>query len=317
MIRVVGGGVSGLTTAVLLLEKGYDVEVFAKSRGMAPYTALFELPPFLTGGSQAQMDDWARATRKELQKFKLERRDFVAETRHVRLSRKKLPPHPNMGEMIDYKEGHAAFADIRLRPDHPYTDAMSFTTFVIDSNKFLDYLTQRIYGLGGKIVKKDVENLGDLAHTCDVVVNCKGMGARKEDPRVFPTYGLILLSQLPTLHAAVNDDDTGAYAIHFPGHRIELGGVKVPRRYDRTVDPNYVNWVQDTCKDFLVEDVVVDDYWTGLRPSREGGPRVEKEGNIVHCYGFGGSGFSMCYGYAEDAVKLVESLVKPRHKGKL
>lgn len=93
--------------------------------------------------------------------------------------------------------------------------------------------------------------------------------------------------------------------------------MKEAHKNERTVDPYFYQWVQDNCKEFLVEDIVVEDQWVGLRPSREGGPRVEKEGNVVHCYGFGGSGFTMCYGYARDTVKLVESIVKPRQRGKL
>ena len=54
---------------------------------------------------------------------------------------------------------------------------------------------------------------------------------------------------------------------------------------------------------------------SGLRPSREGGARVEREdaslkdrghrGVIVHNYGAGGTGFQAGYGMAVEAVSLV------------
>lgn len=56
----------------------------------------------------------------------------------------------------------------------------------------------------------------------------------------------------------------------------------------------------------------------GLRPSREGGARVEREKVVVHGheralvhnYGAGGTGFQAGYGMAYDAVETVSDLLK-------
>jgi D-amino-acid oxidase len=54
----------------------------------------------------------------------------------------------------------------------------------------------------------------------------------------------------------------------------------------------------------------------GLRPMREGGPRVEKEmiNNvwIVHNYGHGGYGYQSSYGSADAAVELVNSIAQEK-----
>jgi len=54
----------------------------------------------------------------------------------------------------------------------------------------------------------------------------------------------------------------------------------------------------------------------GLRPMREGGPRVEKEkiGGlwVVHNYGHGGYGYQSSFGSAKAAVKLVNEALRPR-----
>lgn len=56
----------------------------------------------------------------------------------------------------------------------------------------------------------------------------------------------------------------------------------------------------------------------GLRPMREGGPRVEKERIegvwTVHNYGHGGYGYQASYGSAYAAVKLVDEVVKAKAK---
>lgn len=58
--------------------------------------------------------------------------------------------------------------------------------------------------------------------------------------------------------------------------------------------------------------------FAGLRPSREGGARIERTDIrvndvskiLVHNYGAGGTGFQAGYGMALDAVATVESVLK-------
>lgn len=57
--------------------------------------------------------------------------------------------------------------------------------------------------------------------------------------------------------------------------------------------------------------------FSGLRPSREGGTRVEREDltvagqkrTVVHNYGAGGTGFQAGYGMALDAVRAAEPVL--------
>ena len=54
----------------------------------------------------------------------------------------------------------------------------------------------------------------------------------------------------------------------------------------------------------------------GLRPLREGGPRIEKEKIrttwVVHNYGHGGYGYQSSYGCAQVAARLVEDCLEPK-----
>lgn len=58
--------------------------------------------------------------------------------------------------------------------------------------------------------------------------------------------------------------------------------------------------------------------FSGLRPSREGGARVErtsidldgsKSGILVHNYGAGGTGFQAGLGMAQDAISTIEDVL--------
>lgn len=62
----------------------------------------------------------------------------------------------------------------------------------------------------------------------------------------------------------------------------------------------------------------------GMRPSREGGARVEREDRViqdqtralVHNYGAGGTGFMAGYGMALDAVQLIEDVLQKLDDGR-
>jgi D-amino-acid oxidase len=68
--------------------------------------------------------------------------------------------------------------------------------------------------------------------------------------------------------------------------------------------------------------------FAGLRPSREGGARVERttipldrsrSGILVHNYGAGGTGFQAGLGMAHDAISTIEEVISslPREKSRL
>lgn len=68
--------------------------------------------------------------------------------------------------------------------------------------------------------------------------------------------------------------------------------------------------------------------FSGLRPSREGGARVERtsiqldgsrSGILVHNYGAGGTGFQAGLGMAHDAVSTIEEVLSdlPRKDSRL
>jgi D-amino-acid oxidase len=51
-------------------------------------------------------------------------------------------------------------------------------------------------------------------------------------------------------------------------------------------------------------DAEVLDARAGLRPIRTGGPRVERVGDVIHCYGHGGAGLTLSWGCAQRVVDL-------------
>ncbi|MEV3898411.1 FAD-dependent oxidoreductase [Streptomyces anulatus] len=101
------------------------------------------------------------------------------------------------------------------------------------------------------------------------------------------------------------------------GHAAKLFPQSVP---DQLCHESPVQEMFDRNKRFapeLLKDVNLDDtdvdVIAGLRPYRVENVCVEKEYgfNIVHNYGHGGSGFSLSYGCAREAIGLLESMEGP------
>jgi hypothetical protein len=74
-----------------------------------------------------------------------------------------------------------------------------------------------------------------------------------------------------------------------------------------------------------IEALEVIRHGVGLRPMREGGPRIEAETlkgkgsslSVVHCYGHGGYGYQSSYGSADMALGLVYKTLKLKEVAKL
>lgn len=103
--------------------------------------------------------------------------------------------------------------------------------------------------------------------------------------------------------------------------RVHLGGVRVPGRTDVAPDREEAREILRRCRDAepVLQDATVLRVDTGILPARPT-TRVEAEqrdgGLVVHNYGHGGSGLSLCWGTAHEVVRLVAAhhgtTVEPR-----
>jgi D-amino-acid oxidase len=92
---------------------------------------------------------------------------------------------------------------------------------------------------------------------------------------------------------------------------IILGGVSQPSHAqtspDRSLRPDILTCV-NTVTGGQFEWVDLEKHGediVGFRPAREGGLRVEKEGDVVHAYGIGGLGYMYAVGVAEKVTRLI------------
>ncbi|KAJ4180635.1 D-aspartate oxidase [Fusarium falciforme] len=208
----------------------------------------------------------------------------------------------------------------------------SFTTLTVNAPKHLLYLYQRLkrdYGV--RFIRQKLPNLQAAfsSHSTQIVFNCTGNAAKSlpgvEDTKCYPTRGQVLLTLAPEVHTNImrHGKDYETYVIPRPyskGHVI-LGGYMQKGNGDGATYSYETEDILDRTKELSTEvresDIEVIAAFSGLRPSREGGARVEREDlsitgqkrTVIHNYGAGGTGFQAGYGMAVDAVSAAEPLL--------
>lgn len=307
---VVGGGVIGLTTAIVLAEQGRQVRVWTRDPVERTTSAVagglwwpYRIQP------EVRVGDWALASLTVYE----EQAERPEET-GVRLV-------PGVhGETSLDELGPWASRVAGLRPataeEYPGGTALRATVPLIDMPTHLRWLRKRLLDAGGAIETRTAGTLAEAAATgAAVVVNCTGLGARElvPDPTVAPVRGQLVVVENPgvtTWLTSVNDTSTaGTYFLPQPGGLI-LGGTADEDAWSLTPDPAVAKEIVARCAALVpgIADARILDHRVGLRPGRPE-VRLESErlpggGLLVHNYGHGGAGITVAWGCAHEAAGL-------------
>ena len=172
---------------------------------------------------------------------------------------------------------------------------------------FLPYLASR---LRAPIETRVVNDLA--AEPGDVVVNCTGLAARElaRDESIYPLLGQIVIAgcggvDLGTTITDARDPDALFYVIPRRDELV-LGGCSLPYPPGASpaIDPAITARILQHASALGVSIGAVRTVRVGLRPYRLE-VRLERDGRIVHNYGHGGAGFTLCRGCAEDVADLL------------
>jgi D-amino-acid oxidase len=293
-VTVVGAGIVGLTTALVLQDKDHDVRAIAADTGEATTSAVAAAVWFpYRCGPRDKVVAWADVTRRWLEGID----DETAGVDRI-----------ESFEITDEDPWWATGLDVTRVPA-PVTGsplAWRHTPMRAEPKRFMAWLEAR---LRTKIEHRRVTSLDDVPG--DVVVNCTGLASRAlaNDASVTPLFGQVVICDRGDYDTRIaitdeRDPDAMFYAIPRRGE-IVLGGCALPRdRLDE--DPAITTRILDHARALGLRIGAVKQVRMGLRPFRET-VRVERVGRIVHNYGHGGAGYTLCRGTAEEVSRLVEA----------
>jgi len=300
-VTVVGAGVIGLVTALTLEERGHTVRVVASAHGQAITSSVAGAVWFpFRAGPRHKVTGWAAHTR-----------SWLAELAH-------RAPEAGVDILTGYEidgatDGETPWwaAGIEVeRARAPITGApmaWRFTAPRAEPSLFLPYLAKR---LRAPIEQRGVTDLA--AEPGDVVINCTGLAARElaADEQVYGLYGQTVIAEPGgvDLRVMITDDrdpDALFYVIPRRGELV-LGGCSRPHPpgAEPELDHSIIARVIRQAGELGISIGNVRGARAGLRPYRVE-VRLERDGRVIHNYGHGGAGFTLCRGCAEDVAALL------------
>ncbi|MET9684806.1 NAD(P)/FAD-dependent oxidoreductase [Streptomyces coeruleorubidus] len=306
-IVVVGGGVVGLTTALVLAERGRRVRVWSRDPVEATTSAVagalwwpYRIEPL------ALARVWALRSLEVYEE--LAARSGASGVRMV---------EGVLGETrLDEVDGWLADRMPELRAATPGEYAGSGVRArlpLIDMPAHLPWLRERLVAAGGVVEARTVSGLAEA--DAPVVINCTGLAARElvPDPSVRPVRGQLVVVENPGIDTwLVSTDAAGEYAYMFPQPGgLVLGGTAEEDAWSSAPDPATAEAIIRRCAALRPEiaGARVLEHRVGLRPTRPA-VRLERDALpdgrlLIHNYGHGGAGVTVAWGCAEEAAGLV------------
>jgi D-amino-acid oxidase len=327
-VAVVGAGVSGLSCAVRLLERGHRVRVISDRR--TPNTtsdrSAAAFTPF-RGVSSERLRTWTRDAYAAFVEL-AEKRDPACGVRLASMTEFFFEPLPELPWWSDLVGGVDQLESVPER----YATALRTRMPTMDMTLYMPWLEARVSKLGGHVIALKVQDLRHLFRDgAAVVVDASGLGARElaHDTSMRPMRGQIL--HVPNdiaLDECFADSGRGTESTYlFPFERhIVLGGTYEVDVADETTNETDLDGILHRCRTMLRETGHARweelgrtrlKAWAGLRPARVIGDddaairleleRLDGELPVVHDYGHSRMGVTLSWGCADAVVKLVES----------
>ncbi|KAJ9192348.1 hypothetical protein DTO166G4_4299 [Paecilomyces variotii] len=203
--------------------------------------------------------------------------------------------------------------------------AWSYDCLVTDPTKHMPYLRKQVESLGGKFIRQKVSSLEELYSMFPdsrIFINASGWGSKLlndvRDDKCYPDRGqnvFLKTSNCRTMYFRNGKEYT--YVIPRPlSEGVVLGGIKQPNVTSPEVDLEIARDEIARAHRLAPEIVPANppesdlSYIVGIRPSRQGGFRLDSERvgerTLLSAYGFGGGGYAFSYGIADALLKMVE-----------
>ena len=314
-VVVIGCGVIGLSTAVLLQEAGFGVRI--RTAAM-PHETTSSVAAAIWYPYRAYPEDrvlvWGARTFEVFEGLATDAGTGVIMREGFELHREPAPDP----WWMDAVPGVRRCERDELPPG--YRDGHAFTVPVIEMPIYLGYLLDRFVAAGGSVEERPVSSLAEAVSGYRAVVNCTGLGARDlvDDDGLVPIRGQVVRVRNPGLERFILDEDNPegvTYIVPRSGDCI-LGGTAEEGDWNTAPDPETAETILRRCAELepRLAGAEALEHRAGLRPGR---PEVRLEAETlndgtpcIHDYGHGGSGVTLSWGCAEEALRLVQKALE-------
>jgi D-amino-acid oxidase len=310
-IAIIGAGISGMSTAFLLMKKGYNPIVYAKAftpNITSDRAAAFWFPYHIRNDKRGIQ--WCQTSYSYYQKLAEQSDTGISMHQLIKVLRKGVEEEEPI--WIDFMpEGSCRIMDSKeLKPG--IAKAYDIIVPLIETQIFLPYLQKQLRLNGVKFIEKEISNFEELTDDYDLTINCSALGAKKlcNDDKIIPVRGQVGLLSPRNQFPIYLDNEKPLYIVPRKD-AIIVGGtyeekVEVEITEQSTIQ-RIINNAYEVFPELKQQQIIGS--WAGIRPYR---PEVrvehEKGTNIIHNYGHGGSGFTLAFGCAEEVTAIVDKI---------
>lgn len=313
-IVVVGGGVSGLTTGVVLLEAGLSVRLVAEEiPGRTSLAAGAMWGPYLVE-PWAKVREWSLTSLEAFQQLAEQGVAGVRMVSGVEAARHPVETPPWSELLPEFRQ-----AEPSELPDG-FASGHRFTVPLVDMPVYLAHLHHRFRDLGGEVELRAIRSLDEF-RDASAVVNCTGMGAAglAGDNTLRPIRGQHVAVENPGITKFFSEDtglspDLVCFYPH--GDTVVLGGTAIDGDGDLSDDAAAAKGIIERCAAIepRLADARVIEHRVGARPTRSD-VRVEVDRRadgipVIHNYGHGGAGVTLSWGCAREVARLVAAVLR-------
>ncbi|MCB1839638.1 MAG: FAD-binding oxidoreductase [Alphaproteobacteria bacterium] len=306
-IAVIGGGITGLTTALALQEAGCAVSIFSRDpfEKMTSYAAGAISYPYAIEES-ARMQEWYRKNDEVVYSLMDDPAAGI-----VWAYWKKCTLDPNFEIPAMYMGLREARVIGEEECPLDYKKGVEAKLLLMHVGRYYPFLKARFERAGGMFILRDIKNFGELEKDYDLIVNATGVYAHKfvDDEAVYPMRGQVVIIKNPGInfHFATFEGKNYFYP------RIDeilIGGSAEVGEWDLTpndaLTQEILGWAAKL--DPLLKNPEIINVRVGLRPMRPQ-VRLERDENscavpVIHNYGQGGAGYTVAWGCAFAARDL-------------
>ncbi|KAM5344011.1 hypothetical protein ACJ41O_012548 [Fusarium nematophilum] len=293
---VVGAGIIGLDVALVLAERGFGDRITVVAEHLPGDTALAYTSPWagcnfsVISGRDKNALRWDKLGYVHLSKLASQNpaQSFVRRTPSLEYWDDEVP-HEKIKDMAEYLEGFKVVPKDELPEGTKF--GVSFATLTLNAPSHLNYLYQRLQKQWGvRFIRQKITNIQNPFSNprTQVVFNCVGNAAKTlagvEDAKCYPTRGQVLLACAPRVRTNVmrhgRDYETCIIPRPESNGNVILG-VYMQKGNDDSATylheaESIINRTKDMSPELAADAVEALAAFSGLRPSRDGGARVER-----------------------------------------
>jgi D-amino-acid oxidase len=311
-VVIIGCGVIGLTSGIVLQEAGYRVRIITR-----------ELPEQTTSSVAAaiwypykaypveRVLAWGRYSFQTYQSLLQ-----IPSAGISLVTLWELFPHPVADPW--WQEAVPNFSHIAAANLPPgYADGYAVNVPLIETPLYLAYLSDRFQTNGGTIERGEIKSLIDVARPGRLLINCTGLGARElvGDTELYAIRGQITRLQADGPIPTILDEHTATGLTYIIPRRdgVVIGGTAQAHDERLEVDENDAQAIWQKATRLLPQlaGATILAQRVGLRPGRPT-VRLEREWltpecAVIHNYGHGGAGFTLSWGCAAELLTLAQA----------